>query len=321
MLIKLIKKIKFSLLPVVICICLSIPVNLFSADQMKNVVFSKIPFKPIEISTLSRYHEDRIAFQHIQLPGFSLNEDNSIASLLIIKNSEVYLFRDGYDDAKRISFENYLQVINNEVPKDLWINKINSKPDFIRIATRRTEKLLNSREDYNEKNSGDIYRSVRNSFLNYHIKVFKELMINRIDSDFTIQRNPIYPPAFQEANSVIKFSSLIKARAQNNYLYCAEDKDGDEVTETFYVTMHDGFNWGFKSGPNIIFIYNNTEEDIKQFIGKLCYEAYFGTAEEEANISKIFPKEADILSTFKLEKMTQQAAQPAKQAAPASDKK
>ncbi len=317
----LINKIKMNLLPAIVCIFLFMPNSVYSAERADNKLSSNIPYKVIEISALSRYTEDRIAFQHIQLPGFSVDEDNSIASLLIIKNNEVYLFRDGYDDVKRLAFENYLQIVKNEVPRDLWVNKIDSKPDFIRIATRRTEKLLNTNKDYTEKNSGNVYRSIRDSFLNYHIRVFRELMINRVDSDFILLRKPIFPPAYQEMDATVKFSSVIKARAQNNYLYYAEDIDGDDVTETFSVTMSDGFNWGFKSGPNIVFIYNNKEEDIKQIIGKLCYEAYFGTSEEETSLSRIFPKEADILSTFNLEKSTQKAPQPAKQTVPVSDKK
>jgi hypothetical protein len=309
----LINKIKMSLLPAIACIFLSIPNSVYSVELTENKIFPNISYKLIDISALSRYTEDRIAFQHIQLPGFSDNEDNSIASLLIIKNNEVYLFRDGYDDPKRVKFDSYLQWTRGEEPKDLWINKIDSRPDYIRVASKRVEKFLNSSKDYTEKNSGDVYRNVRNSFLNYHVKVFKELMMNRVESEFIVQRYPIYPPAFKEKNAPIIFSSVIKARAQNDYLYHAEDKDGDEVTETFYVTMKDSFNWGHKSGPNIIFIYNNKEDDIKRIIGKLCHEAYFGTTEEEkTNLSKLIPNEADILKAFKLEKITMNASQPAK---------
>jgi len=315
----LIKKISFLL--AIVCIFLSISKSIYSADPADNKLSLKIPYKPIEISGLSRYSEDRIAFQHIQLPGFSRDEDNSIASLLIIKNDEVYLFRDGFDDIQKIKFENYLQVINNEVSKDLWVNKINSKPDYIRIASRKIEKFLNSKEDYTEKNSGDVYRSIRDSFLAYHVKVFRELMINRVESDFKLQRDPIYPPPFKEIDATIKFSSVIKARAMNDYLYYAEDKDGDDITETFYVRLADGFNWGLNSGPNIIYIYNNKEDDIKRIIGKLNYEAYFGTSEEETDLLKMIPKDTDILKAFNIEKINMAVPQSAKQPAPPSDKK
>ncbi|MFH0976109.1 MAG: hypothetical protein V1874_10045 [Spirochaetota bacterium] len=312
----LIKKTKISLLVIVACVFLFVSNNIYSAGQADNKLSSYIPYKPIEISALSRYFEDRIVFQHIQLPGFSLNADNSIASLLVIKNDEIYLFHDGFDDVKKISFQNYLRVINNDEPVDLWVNKINSRPDYLRIANRKVEKLLNSNENYAEKNSGDIYRSIRNSFLHNHVKIFKGLMMNRVESDFKLDRKPIFPPAFKEMNAPIKFSSVIKAKAHNDYRYYAEDKDGDEITETFYVTMNDSFNWGFKSGPNVIFIYNNKEDDIKQFIGKLCYEAYFGTSAEETELSKLLPKDTDILKTFNLEKLTLQTPPPEKQAEP-----
>lgn len=316
----LIKKFKMNLLPAITCIFIFILKNAYSAEA-DNKLMPNIPYKPIEISALSRYTDDRIAFQHIQLPGFSRDADNSLASLLIIKNDEVYLFRDGYDDPKKIMFQAYLQNINREEQKDLWINKINSKPDYLRIAGRKFEKFLNTREDYVEKNCGDMYRNIRNSFLNYHVKVFKELMINRVESNFKIERKPIYPPAFKELDAAVKFSTTIKARAENDFIYYAEDKDGDEVTETFYVSMSDSFNWGYKSGPNVIFIYNNKEDDIKQFIGKLCYEANFGTSEEEINLSKLIPNEKDILESFKLEKVKMQTPQPVKQETPAVEKK
>jgi hypothetical protein len=316
------KKIIIGLFPAFIFIYFIIPGSLFSADLDENKTGSTIPYKIIELTALSRIYEDRIAFQHIQLPGFNKHEDNSIASLLVIKNNEIFLFRDGYDDPKKVLFEAYLQTVRMEVPKDLWVNKINSKPDYLRIASKRVEKFLDSREEYTEKNSGEVYRSIRDSFLNYHIKIFKELIVNRVDSDCKIERNPIYPPAFKEMNAKIVFTTTIKARALNDYIYYAEDKDGDEVTETFYVTMPDSFNWGFKSGPNVIFIYNNKEEDIKQLIGKLCYEAYFGKFEEEGASSKIFPKDTDILKSFNIEKVKMQTpppqAQPARQASPAT---
>ncbi len=316
-----IKKMTIYLLLVIACVYPVMSNSVYSADQTENKLFSEISYKPIEVSALARYTEDRISFQHIQLPGStSSTEDNSFASLLIVKGSEVYLFRDGYDDVKKVAMEGYIQEIRRELPKDLWINKINSKPDYIRIADRRSEKMLNVTEEYVEKNFGDLYRNVRNAFIHNHVQIFKELMRNRIDSDFNMQRKPISPPAFQEVKEASKFSTVIKAKAMNSTYYYAEDSNGDDITETFYVTLEDGFNWGYKSGPNIIFIYNNKEEDVQQLIGKLCYEAYYGTAEEEKNIIKTFPKDTDIMSVFKLEKVTLQASQPVKQI-PASDKK
>ena len=37
-------------------------------------------------------------------------------------------------------------------------------------------------------------------------------------------------------------------------VYYAEDADGDGITETFTVESRDGFQWGFKSGPNVVCI-------------------------------------------------------------------
>ena len=277
----------------------------YSAD---NVSLTNIDYRLIETNDITRYNEDRVAFQHIQLPGStSYKQDNAISSLLIIKDNQIYLFRDGYDDVKKVQMEGYIQEIRQELPRDLWANKINSKPDYVRISDRRTEKLLNVKEDFVEKNFGDFYRTVRNSLIQKHVLVFRRLMKERIESEAYLVRKPISPPAFQEVKEPTKLTTTITAKAIDGTIYFAEDSDGDDVTETFYVSFEDGFNWGFKSGPNILFIYNNKEEDLKQLMGKLCYEAYYGTPEEEALILKTFPKESEIIETFKLEKVALQA--------------
>ncbi|MFH0977291.1 MAG: hypothetical protein V1874_16040 [Spirochaetota bacterium] len=296
----------------VVCMFLFMSICLYAAEM---VFSTNIDYKPIEIESLSRYNEDRVAFQHISLPGrTSYKEDNSIASLLIVKNNQIYLFRDGYDDAKKIETEGYIQEIRRELPKDLWVNRINSKPDFLKIADRRTLKLFNVTEEYVEKNYGEFYRNVRNSFINKHVQIFRSLMKDKIESSFYLERKPISPPAFQEVKESTKFITRVSAKALNDTMYYAEDNDGDNITETFYVTFDDGYNWGYKSGPNIIFIYNNKEDDIKQLIGKICNEAYYGTSEEEKLILKTFPKESEIIETFKLEKVTLQAIQSEKSA-------
>ena len=296
------KRICFAL--AIACLFTMLPNGLFSIEVAYKKLSSTIPYKQIEIARLTRYTEDRIAFQHIQLPGvISGDEDNSVSSLLIIRNSQVYLLRDGYDDVEKVRFENYWQDVKGEVPKDLWVNKINSKPDYVKIADRRSEILYNVSEDFVDKNFGDNYRNIRNAFLHTHVKIFKRLMRERTESEFYLQIKMISPPAFQEQGDYTRFATVVKAKTMNGTLYFAEDMDGDDVTETFCVSLKDGFNWGFKSGPNIIFIFNNTEEDIKQLIGSLCHEAYFGTTEEEKNILETFPKVEDILDAFRLEKV------------------
>jgi hypothetical protein len=298
---------------VLACIFLFKSDGLYSAD---NTYSTNIDYQLIEVNSITRYNEDRVAFQHIQMPGStSYKQDNSIANLLIVRNNQIYLFRDGYDDVKKIQMEGYIQEMRRELPKDLWINRINSKPDYVRISDRRTEKMLNIKEDYVDKNFGDFYRTVRNSFIQKHVIAFRNLLRDRIESDAHLVRKPISPPAFQEVKEPSKFSTTVTAKAIDGAIYYAEDSDGDDVTETLAVSFDDGFNWGFKSGPNIIFIFNNKEEDIKQLIGKICYEAYYGTSEEETLLLKTFPKESDIIEAFKLEKVTLQASQAPKPAA------
>jgi hypothetical protein len=287
--------------------------GLYSADNTNSI---NIDYQLIEIGSLTKYDVDRVAFQHIQMSGnISYKHDNSIASLLIIKNNQIYLFRDGYDDVKKVQMEGYIQEMRRELPKDLWINKINSKPDYIKISDRRSEKLLNTKEDFVEKNFGDFYRTVRNSIIQKHVRIFRNLLRDRIESQALLVRKPISPPAFQEVKEPSKFSTTITAKSLEGATYYAEDANGDDVTETLYVSYEDGFSWGYKSGPNILFILNNKEEDIKQLIGKICYEAYYGTAEEETVILSTFPKESEIIDAFKLEKVTSQASQTQKPAA------
>ncbi|MBN2039281.1 MAG: hypothetical protein JW864_04530 [Spirochaetes bacterium] len=284
---------------------LGILITCFFLSGNNNVFSTEINYTPIEVLGLTRYTEDRVAFQHIQIPAANefFENDTSLASLLIVKNNQVYLFRDGYDDSAKIKMETYVMELRRELPKDLWINKVNSKPDYIKITDRKSEKMLNVKEEFVEKNFGDFYRNVRNSFIQKHVKVFYQLMRNRTESGLYLDRQPISPPAFQEVKEPAKYSMVVKAKAINDLIYFAEDADGDGVTETFYVNYDDGFNWGFKSGPNIIFIYKNKEEDIKQLIGKLCYSAYYGTEQEEKNILKTFPKDSEIIEAFKLEEV------------------
>ena len=77
-------------------------------------------------------------------------------------------------------------------------------------------------------------------------------------------------------------------------MYSCEDADGDGVTETFIVNGRDGFDWGYKSGPNLLFIYKNTDKDTETLIGKLANEAVSGSVEDEKEMIETFPKEKDI---------------------------
>lgn len=303
----LLKKVVILLVMVLSCILLFKSDDLYSQDYINPI---NIDYQPIESSSLTRYNEDRVVFQHIEHPGSnSYNQDNSIASLLIIKNNQVYLFRDGYEDAKKIQLEGLARDWQRELPKDLWINKVNSKPDYIRVSEKRLEKLLNVKEDYVEKNFGNFYRDIRNSVIHKYVTAFRNLMRDRRESEMQVVRTPITRHAMSDTKDPVKIASSVKAKAADGTFYYAEDCDGDEITETFYVNYDDGFNWGNKSGPNTILIYRNTADDIRQIMGKLCYEAYYGTTDEEELILKNFPKENEIIEAFKLDKVTVQESQ------------
>jgi hypothetical protein len=303
----LIKKVVILLVMVLTCILLLKADDLYSQDYINPI---NIDYQPIEVTSLTRYSENRVAFQHIEHPGStSFKQDNSKTSLLIIQNNQVYLFCDGYDDAKKIQLEGLAREWQREFPKDLWINKINSKPDYIRISEGRLQKLLNVNEDYVEKNFGNFYRNVRNSIIHKHVTAFRNLMKDKRESEMQVVRTSIARHAMSDTKDPVKIASSVKAKAADGTIYYAEDCDGDEITETFFVNYDDGFNWGNKSGPNSLLIYRNSQDDIRQIMGKLCYEAYYGTTDEEELILKNFPKENEIIEAFKLNKVTLQESQ------------
>jgi hypothetical protein len=193
----------------------------------------------------------------------------------------------------------------NKLIGDLWLTKINSKPDYIRVTERRIELMKNFSEDFVAKNFGSFYTSVRNAFIQKHVSIFRQLMRDRRESGLVVERFPLPKPLYIGAptDEPQKFATTVVGKTIDEKLYYAEDADGDGVTETFYVDIPDGFNWGYKSGPNILFIFNNKEEDLKQLMGNLTRDAYFGTPEEEKNIIETFPKDSDIIRDFNLEKV------------------
>ncbi len=261
-------------------------------------------FQMMEIETISRYFEDRIAYQHIQR-DISKSIDNSIASLLIIKERKVYLIKDGYDNPKDVELQRIYSESESRLAGDLYLNKIKSKPNFIRITERRVEVLKHVGEEFVSKNFGSFYLNVRNAFIQKHVNVFRQLMSDRKESGLVIDRQIIPRPIQIGAatNEPVKYSLRVWGKTIDEKIYFAEDADGDEVAETFTVNSPDGFNWGFKSGPNIIFIYDNKEEDIKQIMGSLVRDAYYGTPDEEKSIVKTFPKDSEIISEFNLDKV------------------
>ncbi len=263
------------------------------------LVFSRnFTYSPMEIESLSRYNEDRIAFQHIET-YFDPYFDDSFQSLLIIKNLKIYLIQDGYDDIDIIKQERLLLDMQRLIIDDagMWKNKINGKVDYVKITERRQELMKNLDEGFAEKNFGSFYKTIRDAFLKRHIGVFVTLMKNRKDSGLTVTRKPVFSSSLKSSTdtSDTKYAITASAKATDGRVYYCEDADGDGITETFTVSILDGFNWGYESGPNIIFILKNKQDDLKEIIGKLAQYSYYGTTEEEEEILKNLPKEADLI--------------------------
>jgi hypothetical protein len=258
----------------------------------------------MNVENISRYWEDRIAYQHIEYivdPEVHQKQDPSVASLLIIKSNKIYLFKDGYDDPKAAE-ENYLNksMSHRESFNETWERDIDGKPDYLVICDKRKEILRNiilpgSNENLNERYT-DFYIKIRNAFIQRHIAIFRQILLNRVETDIKINRVAI--PRRINDDGPVKYHTSVTAKTIDNRIYYAEDADGDGITETFIVDMDDGFSWGYKSGPNIIFILKNKQEDIKNMIGNLAKEAYEGTPEELKLIDEQFnrlDKEIEIL--------------------------
>jgi len=260
-----------------------------------------IDFMPIEVETVSRYNEDRIAYQQIQTAP-NLGRDDSVASLLVIKDRKMYLLKDGFDDPRVVRTQQVLLEKESAIVGDVWVNKINGKPDYIRITDRRIEVMKNFSEDFVAQQFGAFYTSVRNAFLKKHVQVFRQLMTNRAESGLVVERVPLPKPIYVGApDEPTKYATYVIGKTIDEKIYYAIDADGDGVTETFTVNIPDGFHWGYKSGPNIILILNNTDEEVKGIIGKLAHEAYYGTPDEEKSIIQTFPKDSDIIQEFNLD--------------------
>ncbi|RPI97177.1 MAG: hypothetical protein EHM32_02010 [Spirochaetales bacterium] len=260
-----------------------------------------IEYSPIEVELISRYTEDRIAYQQLQTAP-NLGSDDSLASLLIIKDRKMYLLKDGFDDPRVVRTQQLLIEKESAIIGDVWVNKINGKPDYIRITDRRIELMKNFGEEFVSRQFGSFYTSVRNAFLSKHAQTFRQLMNNRAESGLVVERLPLPKPLYLGApEEPAKYATYVIGKTIDEKLYYAIDADGDGVTETFTVSIPDGFHWGYKSGPNIILIINNSDEEIKGIIGKLAHEAYYGTPDEEKNIIQNFPKDSDIIQEFNLD--------------------
>lgn len=260
------------------------------------VISKDFDFQLISLENVSRYTEDRVAYQQIQLNEkqalASPRVDSAFASLLIIRDGKMYLIKDGYDNPAELETKRLLLEIQDQLTGNLSLNEINGKPDFIRITDRRIEVMKKVNEDFVMQNFGKFYTNVRDEFLTKHITLFRNLMIGRADSNIIVTRTPI--PRLTKLGGAVeetKFAISVSARSRDEKIYYAEDADGDGITETLTVNINDGFHWGFKSGPNIIFIYQNKDPEIQKLIGNLTKDAYFGTEEEQATLKKSMSKE------------------------------
>jgi len=270
---------------IVLCVLIGITGAVYSKD------FS---YQEITLDGVSRYNEDRIAYQQVEYvidPEVHQKQDTSQASLLIIKDRNMYLFKDGFDDPKIVEENRIIKEMENRlVINDMWTRPIDGKPDYLLITDRRVEVqkkfIVAEKNDNLDQRYSDFYTKMRDSFIQKHVAIFRGLIINRKDSDFKMSRVPI--PKRLRDEGPTKYFTYVTAKTKDGQVYYAEDADGDGITETFSVELPDGFHWGYKSGPNILFIYKNKQENIKGMIGTLTKEAYEGTSEEEKLINKQF---------------------------------
>lgn len=261
------------------------------------VITPKYTYKFIEIENISRYNEDRIAFQHVE-HFKDAYLDNSIECLAIIKDKKIYLIKDGYDDIYEVKEQRLLMDMQRLLIDDeaMWKNTINGQPDYVKVTDRRVELMRNQDEKFVSEKFGNYYKTVRDAFVKRHVDIFAQLMKNRRESEMSVRRKPVAQKLFLSKNpGAQKFSISATAKTTDGRVYYCEDADGDGITETFTVTIPDGFNWGYKSGPNIILIYNNQKDDIKELIKDLTNRAYFGTDDEKEEIVKNLPEEKDLI--------------------------
>ncbi len=274
--------------------------------QVNDAISGNIPYKILTVENISRYNEDRLAFQHIEIPYIEYQTskvDNSIASLLVVKDNKMFLFKDGFDDPQVNKKKLIVLQISNSYIPDLWMNKVDGLPDYLQVTERRIElqkKIAGGEKEQEKKsvskslgpNLDNLYKTIRDKLILKHINVFKTLMINRRESGLYVVRKPLPKRVYDTGPT--KYYISVTGKTIDEKIYYAEDADGDGITETFSVNLPDGFNWGYKSGPNIIFIYKNKQDDLAKMIGKLTHDAYWGTPEEEKAIEKSFIKENEV---------------------------
>jgi hypothetical protein len=269
-------------------ICIFTIALLFQAPSL----YSKdLSFTFLDIQKISSYDTDRIAYQQFEKAPDALNpdkNDNSLALLMIIKDKKIYVIQDGYDNPEQVYFNKISFNQGNQFIPNIWLNMIDGKPDSVMVTDRRIEVQRNTDKDWVAKNYNEMYAGVRDKFIKKHVTIFLSLIVNRKESDIVISRKLMRRKTYEPQEP--RFAISVSARTNDGgTVYYAEDADGDGVTETFMVNCSDGFQWGYKSGPNIICIEKNTQKDIQQMIGRLTNLAYYGTQEEAEIIKKSLP--------------------------------
>jgi hypothetical protein len=261
------------------------------------LLYSKaVEFKTIDVIELNRYYEDRIAYQQFekQEDQFHLdNEDTSIAVLMIIKDKKIYLFKDGYDDEKQVRNKMILYSNSRQLNPVLWENRITGTPNYLLVTDRKIELQKSVSKEWITNNYKDFYIRIRDEFLKKHVAIFYSLLIDRMNTDMKVTRRELYKRA-NETGPAKYATSVVAITKDGGTVYYAEDSDGDGITETFTVNTSDGFSWGYKVGPNVVNIINNTQKDIEKMIGKIASYAYYGSPEEEQIIKKTFPTQDKI---------------------------
>ncbi len=258
---------------------------------------------------ISRYFEDRIVYQRVEkkpddskddfMQNYTITNDNSVENLLVIKERKIHFLADGYDSVSDVRKTKVIQdSVNKYVENnDFWVNKINGKPDYIRVIYRRSDLMVNANEEFVTTNFGTFYKTVRDKFIKLHVERFRQLIRNRGESKITVEKKLLSYKVNPENSSDIKQKFFLSAKVKgvDSTVYYCEDADGDGITETFTATRDDGFDWGINSGPNLVCIMNNSDKDIETLIGKLVNEAVYGTVEEEKKMFQQFPTEKDVI--------------------------
>ncbi|HOT44344.1 MAG TPA: hypothetical protein PLM53_07770 [Spirochaetota bacterium] len=289
------KKQRIFITGLLVVIVISCTISLFSRQ---------FDFIPIDIKKISSYDSDRVVFQHVE-KFFDVAKDNSYETLMVIKDRKTFLLVDGYDDPNDAKVRRWKAQMQNEYGENeydlVWTNKINTKPDYIEIWDRKVMVMKNANEEFVSSNFGTFYKSIRDKFIKEHVDKFHQILRNRREADIYVDRKALPRPIYiEDMNKYAdKYYTFVKARAFDGTQYSCEDADGDGVTETFMVSAKDGFNWGYKSGPDLIFIIKNTDKDIETLIGKLANEVVFGSVEDEKDMIETFPKEKDINDMIK----------------------